>query len=73
MKRILIAILLFISMGTIFLNRPLSLQADVGELTIIYDNPSSITSISDELTQYETAGWEILRLDRSANDFDTEL
>lgn len=73
MKRILLAILLFISIGSILIHRPLAVQADVGKLTIIYDDATAIDTISDELTQYETAGWEILRLDRSANDFDNEL
>lgn len=73
MKRILISILLFLSLCLLSPHVLVTAQADTGELVLIYDQPSSISSLSEELLEYEAAGWTITYLDRSQSDFDTEL
>lgn len=69
MKKILqIIALLFIFFSTLS-SGSLHSQANTGQLVIIYDNSSTISSIQSQLTIYETQGWQISKMDRSSSSY----
>lgn len=73
MRKFALLIISLFVLGFSSLINPISTRADSGEITLFYNNETTITSLQSSIDTYIESGWTVNLFDRSNTDFDLEL